>query len=235
MQRARRLAPIAVVVAVGIIALTGCRAQPDVAAYLGDRQITEDRITGIIDEVKKNPAQQSGQAPAEGGAARVPTRGEVVSLLVFNDACERFTTDKALKPQRPVTAEEVGQGLGFAPNTEYARELADSYTCRSALPAGEPVKPTEEQLVKLIADARAAGLGENGETDVQLRQALDGEQFQGALGQRKLLEDEFARFDITVNPRYRPLEFPILAFPNEDQAVGVTLGEPGTGAVTNRS
>ena len=50
MQRARRLAPIAVVAALGIIALTGCRAQPDVAAYIGDRQITENQVTGILDD-----------------------------------------------------------------------------------------------------------------------------------------------------------------------------------------
>ncbi len=75
-MRARRLIAVASV-AVGLVALSGCRSEPGVAAYVGDHRITEDAVTEIIDDVRaKNPAptEPAGPAemPAEAGAARCP-------------------------------------------------------------------------------------------------------------------------------------------------------------------
>ena len=58
-------------------------------------------------------------------------------------------------------------------------------------------------------------------------------QLQAALGNRKVLADAVDRYDVTVNPRYRPLEFPILSFQDGTAAVSVPLGEGDPGTVVD--
>lgn len=229
MQRARRLAPIAVVAAVGIIALSGCRAQPAVAAYIGNRQITEDRVTGIIDEVKQQPA-----TPAAGAApAKPPTRKFVVSVLVLNDVCQQFSAAESLKAKQEAPVDQVAQQFGVAPGTEFAKQTAQLYTCLSGLPASQPVVPTPAELTALGKVAKAAGAIEPTVSDADAGKQLDGDQLQSALGNRKVLADAVGRYDVTVNPRYRPLEFPILSFQSGAAAVSVPLGEGNPGTVVD--
>jgi hypothetical protein len=223
-----RLASVATLAAVGVLAIAGCgRAQPGVAAYVGNTDITETRVTAIIDEVK--------DAIGEAEPARLPKRGVVVSTLVLNDVCARFSADDNLKPQNPVTAEQVAQAFGVPPTTGYAQETAKLYTCLSGLPAGQPVAPTAEELADIVARGKEAGAIPQ---DVPIQQAaaqLDGDQLRAALASRKVLADAVTKYDVTVNPRYRPLEFPVLSFQGNAAAVTVPLGEADSGAVTDVS
>ncbi|MFK3981091.1 hypothetical protein ACI2K4_12020 [Micromonospora sp. NPDC050397] len=230
MQRARRLAPIAVVAAVGIIALTGCRAQPGAAAYVGDKQITENQVTEIIDEVRAKPAPAAAAGAPE---ATPPTRTFVVSILVLDDVCERFTKAENLQAKEEAQVAQVAQQFGIAPETQLAQRTAKLYTCLSAVPTGEPVMPTPEELLALGKVAKSAGVIEASVSDQAAGDQLNGEQLQAALGNRKVLADAVDRFDVTVNPRYRPLEFPILSFQGGPAAVSVPLGEHDTGTVVD--
>lgn len=232
MQRARRLAPIAVVAAVGIIALTGCRAQPGAAAYVGDRQITENQVTDLIDELRAKPAPAAAAGAPE---VKPPTRTFVVSVLVLGDVCDRFTKAENLQAKEQAPVDQVAQQFGVAPETEFAKRAAGLFTCLSAVPPGEPVTPTPTELLALGKVAKAAGAIEPTVSDQAAGDQLNGEQLQSALGNRKVLADAVARFDVTVNPRYRPLEFPILSFQGGPAAVSVPLGEGDTGAVADRS
>jgi transposase-like protein len=225
MQRARRLAPIVVVAAVGILALSGCRSQPSAAAYVGDRQITEDQVTGIVDEVK--------QKPVAGTEAKPPTRKMVVSVLVLNDVCQRFSADEKLQAKQQAPVDQVAQQFGVAPETEFAKQTAQLYTCLSGVPTGEPVAPTQAELTELGKVAKAAGAIEATVPDAEAGKQLDGEQLQAALGNRKAIADAVARFDVTVNPKYRPLDFPILSFQGGTAAVSVPLGEGDPGTVVD--
>jgi hypothetical protein len=162
--------------------------------------------------------------------AKPPTRGLVVSLLVLGDVCDRLSADKGYRPQGQVAPEQVAQALGVAADSEYAERTAKLYTCLSGIPSGEPVAPSEEQLADVVARGRAAGVIPAETGDKEAAAQLDGDQLRAALGTRKMLAEAVTSYDVTVNPRYRPLEFPVLSFQGDAAAVTVPIGEgdPGT-------
>jgi hypothetical protein len=221
-----RFASVAALAAVGILVISGCgRAQPGIADYVGNTDIPESRITALIDEVR--------DALGEAEPGQLPKRSVVVSTLVLNDVCARFSADDDLKPQNPVTAEQVAQAFGVPPTTAYAQETAKLYTCLSGLPAGNPVAPTAEELADIVTRGKEAGAIPRDVPDQQAAAQLDGDQLRSALASRNVLADAVKRYDVTVNPRYRPLEFPVLTFQGNAAAVTVPLGESDSGVVVD--
>ncbi|WP_433390045.1 hypothetical protein [Micromonospora sp. KLBMP9576] len=239
-MRARRLAAVASVV-LGLVALSGCRAEPGVAAYVGDQRITEDAVTALVDDLRAKNPTPTGQpaAPAEGQPpaqpAQLPGRGEVVSVLVLAEVCERVSAERNYQSSAQVRPEQVAQQLGLSPDTEYVREAAALYGCLSGVPAGTPAEPSAQDLKDVVAAGRAAGAIPADVTDEAAAGQLDGEQLRMALATRKSLAEAVAAYDVTVNPRYRPLQFPVLSFAGNAPAVSVPLGEAGSDAVTDVS
>jgi hypothetical protein len=227
MQRARRLTSVAAIAAAGVLAVAGCRSAPGVAAYVGDHKITEERVTAVVDDAK----EKIGDNPQ----LRPPARSAVVSTLVLNEVCKRVTADKGLAPKSQVTPEQVSQAFGLPETATYTRETAAFYTCLSGLPSGQPAPPTAEELADIVARGKAAGALPPDMTVQQAATQLDGEQLRSALVTRKAIADAVAGYNVTVNPRYRPLEFPILRFKEDVAAVSVPLGEEDSGAVIDRS
>ncbi|MER7415306.1 hypothetical protein ABT346_00725 [Micromonospora peucetia] len=235
-MRARRLVAVASV-ALGLVALSGCRAEPGVAAYVGDLRITEDAVTGVMDDLRtKNPtptAAPEGQPPAQ--TPQRPDRGQVVSVLVLSEVCERVSAEKNYQPRGQVAPEQLAQQLGLSSDTGYVRQTAELYSCLSGVPAGAPVAPTAQELADVLAAGRKAGAIPADVTDEAAAGQLDGEQLRTALATRKSLAEAVAAYDVTVNPRYRPLAFPVLSFSGDAAAVSVPLGEAGSDAVTDVS
>ncbi|MER7330213.1 MULTISPECIES: hypothetical protein [unclassified Micromonospora] len=237
-MRARRLVAVASV-ALGLVALSGCRAEPGVAAYVGDQRITEDAIAGVMADLRaKNPTPGESATPAaqpSAPAPQLPGRGEVASVLVLSEVCARVSAEKNYQPRQAVQAAQLAQQFGLSPDTDYVRRVADLYTCLSGVPTGAPAAPTEQELRDVVAAGREAGaIPADVPDEVAFRQ-LDGEQLRTALATRKALADVVAAHDVTVNPRYRPLEFPVLSFAGNAPAVSVPLGESGSDAVTDVS
>ncbi|MEU4569674.1 hypothetical protein [Micromonospora sp. NPDC023956] len=245
-MRARRLVAVASV-AVGLIALSGCRSEPGVAAYVGDQRITEDAVTRILDELRDDagastpeqpateqpvPGQPTGQ-PGAPGEQRLPSRGEVVSTLVLGEVCQRLSAEKGYRPQNQVPVEQVSQQLGYPTDTTYPQRVAQLYTCLSGVPAGQPVAPTEQEMTDLVKAGKAAGAIPEEVTVEQATSQLDGQQLRTALATRKTLAEAVQGYDVTVNPRYRPLSFPVLSFTGDVAAVSVPLGEAGSDAVSD--
>lgn len=226
MQHVRRLASIPAIAAVGLLALAGCRSEPGVAAYVGDTKITEDRVTAIVDEAVRSRSDEAGDAmPVD--------RGTVVSTLILNEVCAHL--DLAPQPdQPPVTAEQVASGFGISADTEFARRGAEMQNCLRSLKVGPPIAPTKEELADLMKRARAAGAIPDGMSDEDAARQYDNRTLRGALAQRKVLSDALTEHDVSVNPRYRPLEFPLLFFQTGKPAVVVMLGEPGSDAIVER-
>ncbi|GAB3064892.1 Ros/MucR family transcriptional regulator [Micromonospora schwarzwaldensis] len=224
-MRARRLVAVASV-AVGLVALSGCRTEPGVAAYVGDNRVTEDRVTSILDEVRDGLASQP--ATAAQADALLPARDQVVATLVLSDVCRALSADKGYQPQGQVTPEQVAQQTGLPADATYPKKVAEFYTCMSGLPAGEPAAPTAEDLATVIAAGRAAGAIPPDVKDADAASQLDGQQLRSALATRKVLADAIGGYDVSVNPRYRPLAFPLLSFKGDVPAVAVPLGEPGS-------
>lgn len=241
-MRARRLVAVASV-AVGLVALSGCRAEPGVAAYVGDHRITEDAVTAVLDDARaKNPAPSLSPAaePTEGNepvpqGPQLPRRGQVASVLVLTEVCERVSAERNYQPRGQVSPEQVAEQSGLAPDTEYVRRVATLYTCLSGVPSAASAAPTEQELADVIAAGRKAGAIPADMTDEAAAGQLDGEQLRGALATRKALAEAVESQDVTVNPRYRPLEVPLLNFSAEVAAVSVPLGEPGSDAVIDLS
>ncbi|MEV4712410.1 hypothetical protein [Micromonospora sp. NPDC049374] len=241
-MRARRLVAVASV-AVGLIALAGCRSEPGVAAYVGDHRITEDAVTEVIEDAQaKNPTPTEadevppGQEPQlPGQEPQLPGRSQVVSTLVLSEVCERISAAEGYRPQSQVDPAQVAQGIGLSPETGYVRQVAELYTCLSGIPIGAPVAPTEQELVDLVEAGKRAGAVPPEVTVEQAATQLDGEQLRQALANRNSLREAVETYDVTVNPRYRPLVFPVLSFTGQAIAVGVPLGEPASDAVNNIS
>ncbi|MEW2383224.1 hypothetical protein AB0873_14210 [Micromonospora sp. NPDC047707] len=236
-MRARRLVAVASV-AVGLVALAGCRTEPGVAAYVGDQRITEEAVNGILDELRAQTAAPTA-APDAPEAAQptppLPGRAQIVGTLVLGEVCERVSADKGYRPQGRAEPAQVARQLGLAPETEYVREVATLYTCLSGIPTGTPAAPTEQELADLIAAGRKAGVIPADVPDDAAAGQLDGDQLRLALATRRSLAEAVEGYDVTVNPRYRPLEFPVLSFAGDAPAVSVPLGEPGSDAVTDIS
>ncbi|MFI2714524.1 hypothetical protein ACH495_30830 [Micromonospora sp. NPDC018662] len=224
-MRARRLVAVASV-AVGLVALSGCRTEPGVAAYVGDTRVTEDQVTSILDEVRDGLASQPATAPQ--ADALLPARDQVVATLVLSDVCRELSADKGYQPQGQVTPEQVAQQTGLPADAAYPKKVAEFYTCMSGLPASAQAAPTPEELATVIAAGRAAGAIPPDVSDADAARQLDGEQLRSALGTRKSLADAIGGYDVSVNPRYRPLAFPLLSFKGDVPAVAVPLGEPGS-------
>lgn len=231
-MRARRLVA-AVSLVVGLVALTGCRTEPGVAAYVGDQQITDNTVDSLLDELR---ATVTTEAPELGGLAPpLPSRSEVVTALVLGTVCDQVTAERGYQPRERVEPIQVAGQFGLSPESEYVRQLAALYTCLSGLPMGDSVVPTEQELADVIAAGRAAGVISPDTPDDVVAGQLDGSQLRNGLASRRALAEAAGEYDVTVNPRYRPLEFPVLNFSQDVAAVSVLLGEPGSDAVTDIS
>ncbi|MCG5439712.1 hypothetical protein [Micromonospora foliorum] len=234
-MRARRLAAVATV-ALGLVALSGCRAEPGIAAYIGDQRITDLQVSAAMKDLRtKNPAPEpsaSGQPAAP--QPTLPEVADVVRAMVLTRVCEKLSAEKNYQPRGQVAVDQAAQQLGLDPETGHVREVAKLFTCMSGLPA-EPVEPSKEEIADVIAAGRAAGKIPAEVTDEAAAQQLDGEQLRGALATKRILAEAVGRYDVTVSPRYRPLEFPLLSFADDAPAVSVPLGEPASDAVTDIS
>jgi hypothetical protein len=227
MLRARRLASVVSVAVVGALALGACgRADPGVAAFVGQYKITENQVTDITDEARHKvvPVPVDPQNP-QATPVKAPTREQVVSILVLGEVCRRLSADKGYQPQGQVSPDQLAPKLGLTADATYARRSADLRTCLSGVPVQEPAAATPQELADVVAAGRAGGIIPAEVSDAEAAQRLNGEQLNNALAIRKALAAAVGAYDLTINPRYRPLEFPVLAFNSDVPAVSVPLGE----------
>ncbi|WP_155374204.1 hypothetical protein [Catellatospora vulcania] len=197
-------------IAVAMLALTACRSNPSVAAYVGDTTFTEDRVTQLIDQVKAMPNIDP---------EAVPDRYQVVQLLVLDAVCKRAAAD--LKATLPPVQTQPGQ-------PELAGLQQSLQNCRENLPA-KAVQPTPEELREVYDNGVAVGAinaadPANSFDKVAPQLAQSGE-LGDALAKRKVLAEAAKAEDVSVNPRYRPMNFGVLNF-NQGPALSLGLGQP---------
>jgi hypothetical protein len=238
MQRARRLASLAVVVAVGVLALAGCKSVPSVAAYVGDQKITEKRVDDILADVKKKLAavhQPAVQAsPSAAATPTLPGREMIVSTLVLNTVCDRLAADRGTK-FTTVDINQVAQAEQLPAASTYVVERTKLYSCLGGVETGASAAPTQAELREIYDRGKAAGAIPKDQTFEQIAPQLDGTQLRSALAAKHTFTDVVAKYNVTVNPRYRPLELPLLSFSGSAAAVSVPIGQPALDAVHNLS
>jgi hypothetical protein len=199
MQRARRTALVAVLAVLGVVALTGCRTQPTVAAYVGDTRITEAQVNEVVDEVK--PQVDKGSL----GRARQ----EVVSWLVMGRVADQLVRDRGYPVAQP-DYDALAQAARLPAKTKLSRVYGDLFVRMDALSNKlPPAQPTPADLRAIYEAQRAAGSIPPDMTYEQAVSQIDPDQIARLVGLRNELRDQAVRMHVSVNPKYRPLTLPL--------------------------
>ncbi|TWG21752.1 hypothetical protein FHX75_12268 [Micromonospora palomenae] len=217
-MRARRLIAAASVAALGVLSLAACgKSSPDVAAYVGDRTYSVDRVDAIYDDAQakyaeaiRQSATQAGVTPdAEQLRSRV-TRQDVVNLLVSIDLGKRVVAEQGLQVPDQVTPEQLAQQLQMPPQAEFAKlwgEWADiSMVLSQKLP---PAELSDASVMAVYHAIEETGGIQSGLSVGEVRQLFgEGGFVRTASALSAALEEEADKVDLSVNPRFRPLGVP---------------------------
>ncbi|MFI5890710.1 hypothetical protein ACIA5D_11400 [Actinoplanes sp. NPDC051513] len=226
MQRARRLASVAVVASLAVAGLSACRSEPSVAAYVGDTKITEDRVDAVYDEA------QAAAVPAREGEAPAPalTRAEVARTLISTDVLGQVAKSHNVALPADLGLEQVSSDLRLPATTEYVRLYATAKTYVAALRQAAPTtgEPTEADL-RQVFDVLVA----NGEADAsqfeQFKSQLPAQNKQlvtNAATVRNEINEVAGPLKIRVNPRYQPAMISVLEFQTQNGAVRPLVTAP---------
>ncbi|MGX6602701.1 hypothetical protein ACWKSP_11265 [Micromonosporaceae bacterium Da 78-11] len=211
MQRARRLASVAVVASLAVTGLSACRNAPDVAAYIGagaqSTKVSQTQVDDIFDDAR---AKQTPARTAADGTAQKPTaitRQQIVSALVGVGVLRKYGEENNIKPQS-FPAESVASAIFLEPDAKYVPIYSEFEGYLEAIAAKvQPVQITEPDVRDVYNRLRAGG---------SLPETTTFESFAGGLGQQdqqilsqrislsKALQATAAKLDIDVNPRYSP-------------------------------
>jgi hypothetical protein len=232
MQRARRLVAVVAVALVGSLVLTGCKADPKVAAYVGKTKITEKQVSEIVDDYNAQAAAAAAEAAAQGQPSQPPTplsRDLVVSTLVIGPVCEQLRVTQGFAKQT-ITVEQIAQQEGAPVKSVYAKLRSDAWSCLAGMQATGGV-PTDEELRDIYDRAVAAGLGVPAQFEDFKQQAAQDQTIQQYVAINRALGEAANGTDVIVNPRYRPLEFALFVAQNGTPVIVTPLGEDASGAV----
>jgi hypothetical protein len=213
MQPARRLALVAALAVAGGLALAGCRSQPQVAAYVGDRQYTNRDVEAYLTELK-------GLNLAAGN-----TRQVILSSLVVRDVGGRVAADQKLSVA-PADVAGTANALQLPSDSRVSRLLAEANAVVQTLSEqAAPVQPTEADQREVFAGLTYQGqLVSKFQKFESIRALLGQEQIGRGLAVRGLLNDAIAKYHVTVNPRYAPLQYLLkVSVADESGAVATSL------------
>jgi hypothetical protein len=215
MQRARRLASVAVIASLALAGLAACRSSPDTVAYIGGGdqavRISNDHVEEIYTDAQ---AKQTGARKNTDGTETQPTqvtRSEIVSTMIGLEVLREYGRQKNITPE-PLPAADVADSVFLAPDAKYVPIYTEYLGYMQAiLGKVQPSQITEADVRQVYDRLVAAGAVTN--TDFQTWAGGLSQQDQQTIGQRVVLQKELqpvaAKMNIDVNPRY-PSEFAVL-------------------------
>jgi hypothetical protein len=193
-MNARRLPAL---VALGLLGpaalgLAACRADPAVAAYVGEVRITEAEVDAVIAGLR---AVAGG--PIEPELAAV--RPRVVEMRVLTEVGRGYAEQAGLTVPEPAR-DQVAASLGLPAGNAYAELVATFLAVMDALRGSvEPVPPTEADQREVYDHLVAGGLAVPFEqVQVELGEQVLGE----PVAMRNLLAEAVDRTTVHLNPRY---------------------------------
>ncbi|MGW4500833.1 hypothetical protein ACWENR_19740 [Micromonospora sp. NPDC004336] len=219
-MRARRLIAAASVAALGLVSLAACgRSAPDVAVYVGDTTYSMSRVDEIYDDAQRTfgeavraQAARTGATPSPDQLRAPVTRQDVVNLLVSIDLGKRVAAAKSISVRDQVGPEDLQQPLRVPAAAEYAKLWGEWVDISQAL--GERLPPGELSDDSVMAVYRAlekTGQIDSGLEVAQVRRLFgDGGFVRSGAAVSAALQEEAERADLSVNPRFNPLEVPSL-------------------------
>jgi hypothetical protein len=240
-----RLALLAVAALAGL-ALTACQRDPSVAATVGSDKITEAQVDAIIADAqhnRPNPATASPSPEASPGASPAPSpapaaplgpvqinRADVVRYLVLDKMCAADQARRHFANGQPADISEVKQ---ISPDSEYNKLFAHMTACLNGLVTGiAPVTPTDAEAREIYDRAAAQGLDVPAFDQVK-DQLVQSQEVQQRIAIKRTLEDQSKAQNVSVSPRYRPIEFGLLPSSSDEpipfegpQLLVATIGQP---------
>jgi hypothetical protein len=229
MQRARRVAIVAVLALVGGLALAGCRSQPGAAIYVGAARYSEKYVDDLSEQFLKVP-----------GFNRSAGRQTVAQWIVMRDLGKRMVADNgwpapkvdkdaakgqfqdALQSSDPATAQKTIDSID--PLIRLYAEF-QGYNAATQQHA-QPAQPTDADYADLYQRAKAAGLVEPGTDEAGYRQALGAQNdqlFRANIGLRNMYLETIKKANVSVNPKYAPVELTLLHDSNNHPLVVIPL------------
>jgi hypothetical protein len=249
MQRARRLAFVAVIATLAVTGLSACRSAPDVAVYFGSAsEISTAAVQRVVDDARtKLTAAQDAAVAREGSAQPVPapsvpiTGPDVVSALVSRDLAGRVAKQRNVSLPAELPLAEVAQSVGLPPDTQYVRIYAESRVLFNLLlQAATPAQAGDAELRGVFKVFEATGAMQPGLTFEQFKGSVSPQAIE-TLGRattvRNDVEAQLDQLNVRVNPRFESAEIPIYSEPGPNNKplslVSVPLADTDTSPVTD--
>ncbi|MBM2619311.1 hypothetical protein JIG36_27545 [Actinoplanes sp. LDG1-06] len=244
MQRARRLVSIVVVASLATAGLTACRSEPSVAAYVGDSaKVTEARVQDVWDNAEEALTAATADQP-EAPAMSI-TRADIVRTLVGHDVLTGVARREGVTLPAELALGDYATQLRLPQSAEYVRLYAEFdgllRALRTKVQSSAP-DATDDDLREVYDVLLSSGEIPAGTTFDQFKQQLPAENLalvKTAAAVRKEVAELTDTMEITVNPRYQPLNIPVLEFQTQSgqlsPLVVVPLGEGADSPVTDVS
>jgi hypothetical protein len=220
MQRARRLASVAVVASLAVTGLSACRNSPDTAAYIGTgsaaTKVSQGQVDDIFDDAQ---AKAIAGGTAADGSQQKPTKvskQQIVSALVGLGVLRKYAADNDIKPVA-LPADKVAQAMFLSDDAKFVPIYSEFEGYIEALATKVPQVQVTEADVRDVYNRFKAGGSLPPTTTFESFAGGLGQQDQQVLSQRisvsKALQPVAAKLDIEVNPRYSP-SFSLLDVPS---------------------
>lgn len=229
MQRARRLASVAVVATLAVSGLAACRSAPDVAVYFGSaKEISVAQVQRMVTDARSKldavqaQAQAAPDAAAAPPAAELPLTGtDVVSTLVSHDVVFRVARERNVSLPAELPLAEVAQSIGLPADAEYVKLYAETRLLFNLLlQNATPATTGDAELQKVFDVFLATGAMQPGLTFEQFKGSVSPQAIE-TLGRAKTVQTDVQaqldQLDVRVNPRYEPAEVAIYSEPGPDQ------------------
>jgi hypothetical protein len=245
MQRARRLASVAVVAAVAVTGLSACRSQPDVAAYLATGNISvarvqklydvarDERATTLAIEAKSpTPAPTDPAAPADPPAGPPPPLNSdvVLDLLVSHQVLMTMAQRRNVQMPSPLPIARYAKLLHLPDASEFLKLDVEVDALQFALRQDSKAgAPTDADLRDLLERLKAQKLADPTTTPEKFATDLtdaDKTLLGGAFVLRNEVRDEVSQLHLRLNPRYQAFEIPALTQLSQAGTVQVLVGQP---------
>ncbi|GGJ99639.1 hypothetical protein GCM10010123_32020 [Pilimelia anulata] len=195
-MQGRRIVAVIGVAGFALAGLVGCRSDPGVAAYVGDRRISDTEVAAVADEyVASLPA--ANQAAVN----RTDLRAQVLRLMIVGDAVDAYARANSI-PVAQVPLNEFATAQKLPPQIRltplFAKYVAGQDALRSRV---KPVAPSEEQKREAYRNTTIQGrpLSEPFEA---VSNNFSTETLGVPLALRDLVARALTDARVTVNPRY---------------------------------
>ncbi|HEU4347331.1 MAG TPA: hypothetical protein VFR35_06035 [Actinoplanes sp.] len=253
MQRARRLASVAVIATLAVTGLAACRSAPDVAVYFGQSATVSvaevervyadarDKLQAARDAAGQN-GQDAGATTAAAAPVQVPFDGpDVVSAIVGHDVVTRLAQAQNVTLPAQLPLDRAAQSIGLPPDAEYVRLYTETRLLFDLLmQKASPVQTAEADLEAVFRVFEDTGAMQAGTTYEQFKSQVPPEALQTlgrAVAVRNQVREQLDQLDVRVNPRYEAAEVTVYAEPGPNNEtlslVAVPLAAAGTSPVTD--